>query len=195
MHPHTMSLVARSRRSQMVLPMFLCLAVGAAACAQPAEQAEEAIEATSSVVEINMFANPLRGVWRTTGITRTGPNAVTIALAQPGLVFFTDGYYSIMRVNSDSPRPDLAQADLSTASADTLRAVYGPITGQAGTYEADDETVTFRPQVAKNTFVMAPGTFFTYRYTLDGDSLTMTSVTARGELVDNPTTYTYSRVE
>lgn len=195
MHPHTIPPVARPRRSQLVLPMLLCLAVVVAACAQSAEQAEEAMETTSSVLEINMFANPLRGVWRTTGITRTGLNAVTIALAQPGLVIFTDGYYSIMRVNSDGPRPDLALADLSTASADTLRAVYGPITGQAGTYEADDETVTFRPQVAKNTFVMAPGSFSTYRYALDGDSLTMTSVTNRGELVENPTTYTYSRVE
>lgn len=137
----------------------------------------------------------LTGVWRTSEIVRTGPDAETISPAQPGLVIFTAGFYSIVRVNSDGPRPDLGVTDLDTASADELRAVYGPITAQAGTYEIHGGNVTLRPQTAKNTFVMAPGTFTTYSFSVEGDTLTMTNLENDNGPAENPTTITYSRAE
>ena len=66
--------------------------------------------------------NSVEGVWQLMEIRRTGPNARTTSPAQPGLLIFTDGYYSLTAVTSDDPRvePDGFPA---TASADQLRAV------------------------------------------------------------------------
>ena len=116
----------------------------------------------------------IQGVWRVVEATITGPGARTIAFAErPNLTIFTARHYSRSEVQADGPRPVLA--DVAKASADELRAVWGPFVGEAGTYEvAAGGLVTMRPIASKNPAVMGSGVFITYAYKLDGDTLSLT---------------------
>src|SRR6185295_2781377 len=58
---------------------------------------------------------------------------------------------------ASTQRPDIT--DLSKATADDLRALYGPLVGNAGVYEIDGNQVTIRPVVAKIPVVMKPGAY------------------------------------
>ncbi len=76
----------------------------------------------------------VEGVWRVVEAAITGPGARTIAFAErPNLTIITARHYSRVEVQADGPRPILA--DVAKASADELRAVWGPFVGEAGTYE------------------------------------------------------------
>ena len=60
---------------------------------------------------------------------------------------------------------------MAHASADELRAAWGPFVGEAGTYEVTSGSViTMRPLAAKNPAAMVPGAFITYSYKLEGDT-------------------------
>jgi hypothetical protein len=62
------------------------------------------------------------------------------------------------------------------ATADELRAVWGPFVGEAGTYElSGDHLITMRPIVAKNPAAMSNGAFSVYSYKVDGNSMTVTT--------------------
>jgi hypothetical protein len=58
--------------------------------------------------------------------------------------------------------------------------VWGPFTAQAGTYEVKGSEVTYRPSVAKNPNVMAPGNFMTDTFKIEGNTLTLVSNANRG---------------
>ena len=137
----------------------------------------------------------LQGVWQITEVTTTGPNASTNNSPQPGLYIFTGKHYSIVRVNGTKPRPDLP-ADLKTATADQLLAVYGTgFTSQSGTYEVAGGKLTTRALVAKNTGPMRAGSFTTSSYKLDGKTLTITAESNQSGPVANPATYKLTRIE
>src|SRR5262245_53806505 len=137
----------------------------------------------------------IQGVWRVVEAAITGPGARTISFAErPNLTIITAKYYSRVEVQADGPRPTLA--DVSKASADELRAVWGPFVGEAGTYEVTSGgLVTMRPMASKNPAVMGPGVFITYAYTLDGDTLTMTQQRNQNGPFANPFTLKLARVE
>ena len=65
--------------------------------------------------------NPLIGVWKVDG----GHAGLT------GIYMFTDTFYSMVAATAD--RPDIA--DISKATADQLRAIWGPVLANAGVYE------------------------------------------------------------
>ena len=76
----------------------------------------------------------IQGVWRVVEANITGPGARTIGFAErPNLTIFAARHYSRVEVQADGPRPVLA--DVAKASADELRAVWGPFVGEAGSYE------------------------------------------------------------
>ena len=148
-------------------------------------------------------ADSLEGVWQPTEFRFTGPNARTISSPQPALLMFTADYYSYMGVAGDRPRvePDGFPA---TASADELRAVWGPFVANAGTYDVEAWLLTAREQVAKNPSQMGGDnprgaldefTTFAYALTPDGDTLTMMYISNDEGPVENPTTVIFSRVE
>ena len=112
----------------------------------------------------------VQGVWRVAEVVTTGPGASTNSKPQPGLYIFTAKHYSIVKVDADNPRPNEPQ-DVAKASASELIAAWNPFTGQTGTYELDGGNLTVRPLAAKNPTVMASGSFTTYSYKLDGDTL------------------------
>lgn len=136
----------------------------------------------------------VQGVWRVAEVVTTGPGASTNSKPQPGLYIFTARHYSIVRVTADKPRPNQPQ-DVTKASANELVAAWDPFTGQAGTYELAGGNLTVRPSVAKNPTVMASGSFTTYSYKLDADTLTLINRTTNAGPVANPTTIKLTRVE
>jgi hypothetical protein len=133
----------------------------------------------------------IRGVWQMTEVTITGPNARVIS-SRDALLIVAGGYYSFTRVTTDQPRPE--PKDYASATADELRAVWGPFTANAGAYELSAETLTTRPMVAKNPAFVRGG-FAVYSYRLDGNTLTLTEQRTRDGPVTNPATYKYTRLE
>jgi hypothetical protein len=137
----------------------------------------------------------IQGVWRIVEATTTGPGARTIAFGErPNLTIITARHYSRVEVQADGPRPILA--DVAKASAEELRAVWGPFVGEAGTYEtAPGSFITMRPIASKNPAVMGPGVFITYAYKLDGDTLSLTQQRNQNGPFTNPFTLKLARVE
>lgn len=137
----------------------------------------------------------IQGVWRVTEATITGQGARTISLAdRPNLTIITDKHYSRVEIQADGPRPILS--DVANASADQLRAAWGPLVAEAGTYDATpDGVLTMRPIASKNPAVMGPGVFIAYTYKLDGDALSLTQQRNQNGPFTNPFSLKLVRVE
>src|SRR5262245_44294287 len=143
-------------------------------------------------------SNPgsLQGVWQAVEVTLTGPGArvITIPEPRPNLTIITSKYYSRVEVHAEGPRPRIA--DVAKASADDLRAVWGPFVGEAGTYElTSPNELTMRPIAAKNPAAMVPGAFIVYSFKLNGDTLLVTQVRDQNGPFANPATIKVVRVE
>ncbi len=160
--------------------IYVVLAVGWLASQQTAAQAPRA---------------SVQGVWRVVEARITGPAARTIAFAErPNQTIITARHYSRVEVQADAPRPILA--DVAKASADELRAAWGPFVSEAGTYELTaGNLITMRPIASKNPAVMGPGVFLTYAYTLEGDTLLLTQQRNQAGPFANPFTLKLVRVE
>ena len=136
----------------------------------------------------------IQGVWQTVEVTMTGPAARTITQIPPNLTILTARHYSRINIDAEAPRPILA--DVTKASADELRAVWGPFVGEAGTYEVTTgNLITMRPIAAKNPAVMGPGVFITYTYKLDGDTIWVTQQRNQHGPFANPVTIKAVRIE
>ena len=137
----------------------------------------------------------IQGVWQVVEVTITGPAARTITIPEPrpNLIILSARHYSQLHDDTVRSRPVLA--DASTASADQLRAAWGPFAGEAGTYEVTGSTITMRPIVAKNPAAMAPGAFISYAYKLDGDTLRITEQRNQNGSLANPASFKAVRVE
>jgi hypothetical protein len=126
--------------------------------------------------------SPLVGVWQ----LDSGPSA------QAGLYLFTPTHYSMVLAATD--RPDVA--DTNKATADELRALWGPLLANAGTYDISGDLLTIRPTVAKIPVVMKAGANEVYRFHIEGTALTLQQVrNARGITVAQAATLKFIRVE
>ena len=138
----------------------------------------------------------IQGAWQAVEVTVTGPEARTITIPEPrpNLIVFTGRHYSRVEIHAEGPRS--VPADIGRATADELRAAWGPFVGEAGTYElAAGNLITMRPIVAKNPAAMAPGAFVTYSYKLAGDTLWVTFQKNQNGPIVNPVTVKAVRVE
>jgi hypothetical protein len=134
----------------------------------------------------------LEGVWQAVQVTQGGPQAVTIKPG-PNLTIFSAKHYSRIDVQTDRPRPVVANP--SAASAQELRESWGPLVAEGGTYERSDDRITLRPVVSKNPAVMASSVPIVYTYKLEGDTLTLTAQSDRNGPVSNPFTVKLVRIE
>jgi hypothetical protein len=137
----------------------------------------------------------IQGVWQVVEVTMTGPAARTITIREPrpNLTILSATHYSQIHDDAESPRPVLA--DVRKASADELRAAWGPFAAEAGTYEVTGNAITMRPLVAKNPAAMARDAFVSYTYTLDGDTLRVTEQRNQNGPFANPVSIRLVRVE
>jgi len=124
--------------------------------------------------------NPLQGTWQ-----------VTSANGMAGVFIFSAKYYSMMAASTE--RPEIS--DLSKATADEVRALYGPMIGNAGAYEISGNQVTIRPIVAKIPVVMKPGAYEVYEFKIEGSTLTLTQRRNTRGPVERGTVWTLTRVE
>ena len=135
----------------------------------------------------------LDGVWQAVEVTHNGPGGPVTFKPGPNLTIFSGEHYSRIDVQTDKPRPVLANP--ASATAEELREVWGPLVAEAGTYELADNRITLRPLIAKNPAAMAPNVSIVYSYKLEGDSLTLTAQRDRNGPVANPFTVKLSRIE
>src|SRR5258705_13754147 len=138
----------------------------------------------------------IQGVWQAVEVPITGPGARTIVIPEPrrNLTIITARHYSRVEDQAERPRP--IPADMTKATADELRAVWGPFVGEAGTYELiDGGVITMHPLVAKNPAAMAPGASITYSYKVNGDTLWVTQQRNQNGPFANPVTVKVVRVE
>ena len=135
----------------------------------------------------------LQGVWRTVEVSVPGAAARTYR-PEATLAIFHGRHYSRVEVHAEQPRPLLA--DQASASADQLRAVWGPFIGEAGTFElSGSNTITMQATVAKNPAAMTPGAASVYTYRREGELLTLTQVRTPTGPMSNPVTIKLTRVE
>ena len=126
--------------------------------------------------------SPLVGAWQLDSEQST----------QAALYLFTPTRYSMILAATN--RPDVA--DTGKATADELRASWGPLLANAGTYEITGDLITIHPLVAKSPVVMKPGANEVYHFRIEGKTLTLRQVrNARGVTVDSAPTLKFVRVE
>ncbi|HWF08651.1 MAG TPA: hypothetical protein VG297_09310 [Bryobacteraceae bacterium] len=126
-------------------------------------------------------ASPLEGVWQVVDVN--GQRAA-------GVYIFTGTHYSMMFTVGD--RPDV---DTNKATADELRAVWGPMAANAGVFEINGDQVTIRPIVAKIPVVMKPGAYEVYAFRIEGNKLFLTQVRNVRGPVEHGNAITLMRVE
>jgi hypothetical protein len=150
---------------------------------------------TSAGLRGQSQSGPLQGVWQTVEIAIAGPTPRTIAIAEPrsNLTIITARHYSRTEVQSDGSRPFIA--DVAKATADELRATWGPFVGEAGTYEVSGTTVTMHPLASKNPAAMVPGAFIVYTHKLDGNTLWLAQQRNQNGPYPTPATFKLVRVE
>jgi hypothetical protein len=119
-----------------------------------------------STIRAQSTNESIQGVWQAVEVTINGHKVKP----QAELTLFTKTHYSRTEVQSEQPRAPLQ--DPAKATADELRAVWGPFVGEAGTYElTGDHVITMRAMVAKNPAVMTNGAFRSFSYRIEGDTI------------------------
>jgi hypothetical protein len=150
---------------------------------------------TSHDVAAQPTSGSIQGVWQVVEVRMTGPTPQTITIPEPrpNLTILTAEHYCGVEIHAEGPRPMLS--DVTKASADELRAAWGPFVGEAGTYEVTGNLITMRPIAAKNPAAMAPGAFTTWLYELTGDTLQVTAKGNQNGPIANPVTVKAVRIE
>jgi hypothetical protein len=134
-----------------------------------------------------------QGVWRTVEVVVPGAPARTYR-PEATLAIFHGRHYSRVEVHTEQPRPLLA--DQASASADQLRAAWGPFVGEAGTFElSGNNTLTMQASVAKNPAAMQRGAQSVFTYRREGDRLILTQLRTPAGPSPDPITVTLTRVE
>lgn len=151
-----------------------------------------AATAVICTIALQAQSTPLAGAWKTTEVTLTGPGAGTFTNVS-SLTLLTAKHFARVEVRSDAPRPTVT--DPGSATADDLRAAWGPFFAEAGTYEISGSELTMRPIVSKNPAAMNGSAYTVYAIALVGDTLTLTSKRNQAGPLPNPATIKAVRIE
>jgi len=145
-------------------------------------------------VQTALARGKLKGVWKFTEFSISGPNAGSTinTPAQPGIFSFTKKHYSIMFLSSDKPRPEYR---LQGATDAEKMMAWEPFSANSGTYEIKGTTLTTHPVIAKNPTVMKPGAFVTYVFSVKGKTLLLTPKDSNTVPGGNPPTFKLIRLE
>jgi hypothetical protein len=135
----------------------------------------------------------VQGVWRTIEVVVPGSAGGTFK-PDATLAIFHGRHYSRVEVHAEQPRPPLGNP--ADASADQLRAVWGPFVAEAGTFDVSgNDVITVRATVAKNPAAMRDGASSVYSFRRQGDTLTLTEVRTPAGPSAQPITITLTRIE
>ena len=150
------------------------------------------LAATVSRLKASESREAFEGVWKTVEVVVPGPTPQTFKAAAT-VAIFHGKHYSRVEVHAEGDRPVLKNP--ATASADELRAVWGPFVAEAGTFEVTGNVVTMQATVAKNPAAMMSGATSVYTYQRSGDSLTLTQTRTPSGSSAVPVTVKLARVE
>jgi hypothetical protein len=169
---------------------FLVLAVGV-----PAGQERRGSQVT------------IKGVWRVSEWTTTGPKGHTSRSPQPWFGVFTDRHYAFIGVTSDMPRPPLPA--LARRTDKQVADAFNRFVAAFGTYEvtgrgslvitssgtsSSEQTLAAKRLVSLNPNEMESSQ--TYTFGLEGSStLLLTESEGADGLIRNPTSWRFVRVE
>jgi Lipocalin-like domain len=113
----------------------------------------------------------LEGVWQRVSVTYVGPDTSwTLHHPQPSVYIFTKGYYSMMFVPGEEPRPSFRSDRPSAAERITA---FDSFRASSGRYALRGNRLVLRPLVARVPNLMTAGEQG-YVYRLRGDSLWLT---------------------
>jgi len=134
-----------------------------------------------------------QGVWQTLEVVVPAVPGRTFR-PEAALAIFHGRHYSRVEVHADQPRPLLANP--AAASADQLRAAWGPFVAEAGTFDVNGrDLITMRATVAKNPAAMRDGASSIYRYRREGDRLTLTEISTPAGPSAQPIVVTLRHIE
>jgi hypothetical protein len=152
------------------------------------------ISITAMAVLINVPSasaqGALEGVWQIREVVIGGPNARTITDPAPSLFIFTKKHYSSAYATAD--RPVIPREN---ATDGQKLASWAPFSAEGGTYEVKGTILTIHPFIAKNTYIMKPGSFLSSDFKLEGNTLTLTAKTDQDGARANPVTFKLVRRE
>lgn len=150
---------------------------------------------TSEGIGSERQSHSIQGVWQAVEVTIPGPvkQTITIPEPRPNLTVITARHYSRVQVEAEGTRP--AIPDVTKASADDLRAAWGPFYAEAGTYDVTGNVITLKPVAAKNPAAMTPGAFTTWSFVVESNTLRVTAERNQNGPIANPVTVTLVRVE
>ena len=151
-----------------------------------------AVTAGMTVTPSAQEAHAFQGVWRTLEVVVPGAPPRTFR-PEATLAIFHGRHYSRVEVHAEQPLTPLA--DPANASADQLRAAWGPFVGEAGIFEVNGNEITMQATVSKNPSAMTKGAVSVYTFRRDGNTLTLTQVRTHAGPSPNPITVTLTRVE
>ena len=138
-------------------------------------------------------AQKVTGVWRSDSAASTGPKAEVQKRTQPSMYFFTKSHYSIIFVNSDSPR---STDDPKKMTVEQLNNAYvDEFTANAGSYDLKGDVITLHPAVAKSPAYMAGGNWISYKVKAAGNTMTLTEVATKDGPMKEPRILTFTRIE
>jgi hypothetical protein len=95
----------------------------------------------------------------------------------------------------NSTRPVFGEGGAAKATADQLRAIWGGVTSNGGTFTVSGNTIRFVAIVAKNPKLMAAGAWGESTFTLNGDTLVLTTTRNNNGPEANPQTLRLTRAK
>ncbi len=117
--------------------------------------------------------NDLNGAWQIrTRKVETATDTTVDQYRQPSLLIFADRYYSLVRTLGDTSMRAFAERWSPTDEEKVAR--FDEMLVNAGQYDIEGETITARPIISR--FPEFMGGVITYRYTIEGDTLTLTAL-------------------
>jgi hypothetical protein len=120
-------------------------------------------------------------------------SAAPVRLNKPtGLLLFAGNHYAFVILRDSSARPDVGPEG-ADATAEQLRAAWGPLQAQAGTFQVSGNLLTTRAAVAKSATSAAPGAFYERTFAIDGDTLVLTTTRTPAGPAQNPSTWRLTR--
>ncbi len=138
-------------------------------------------------------ASALEGAWAVQNVSF--PKPVNPPLNKPvGLIIFSGRHYAVS--GTDASRAGFPQGVTpENATADQIRATWGPVVTEAGTFTVTGNTIKFTRIVAKGPAAMAPGNFIEQTFTINGDNLVLTQTRNQAGPIANPATVRLTRAK
>jgi hypothetical protein len=138
-------------------------------------------------------ASALQGAWTVQNVSFAKPPVPP--LNKPvGVILFSGNHYAL--AGADAARSDFPPGVTpDKATADQLRATWGSVVSEGGTFTVNGDTLRFSRTVAKGPAAMAANNFSEQTFTLNGDTLTLIQTRNQGGPVANPATIRLTRAK